>query len=200
MDLNTQSQMNPWRAIFIVLILLAMTIGALWLISQFIKSDVALGVIGFAGAIATASLQYRAAKEKEVASRLFSEKQKVYTELVTLIMKLFTSGSELAIGVPSEELVESLQGIRTKLIIWGSFDTVKSLDKMGEAGTTVTETANPAEGLIWLAHLMTNIRKDLGHKDPKAAGIEMAVGVIKAEERQQVRDLISKSKHGKSGK
>ena len=197
---TSSTQMNLWKAVFIVFLLIVATIVALWIISQFIKSDIALGAIGFAGAIATASIQYRTAKEKEAASRLFSEKQKVYSELVTLIMNLFSKGSELAEGPPSDELVTKLQEIRTKLIIWGSYDTVRALDRMGEAGLEAVEDSNPAQGLVWLAELMTNVRKDLGHKDPKAAGIDMAVGMIKPDERAKIREMINQAIQENKGK
>jgi hypothetical protein len=43
----------------------------IWVLDQFINSDLALAFLGFAGAIATASFQYRAAKDRETEARLF---------------------------------------------------------------------------------------------------------------------------------
>lgn len=184
-------QMNPWRALAIVALAVAIFLAALWVIDQFVQSELALGIIGGAAAIITASINYRAAKEKETESRLFSEKQKVYSELIEMIMGLFHNAKVGDEGQPNEELVERIKKVRTSLVIWGSFDTIKSLDAMGEAGMSVQNTGNPVEGLRWLGALMENIRRDLGHKDSNGSDIEIALGILVPKDRAKMREMLS---------
>jgi hypothetical protein len=83
------TRMNFWTSLAVVATAILLLVFFLWLLDQFIESDFALALLGFAGAIATASFQYRAVKDRETAARLFSEKQKVYTELTETIRTSF---------------------------------------------------------------------------------------------------------------
>jgi hypothetical protein len=109
---------NIWTAIAVVAAVIVLFGAVIWLLDQFIDSDLALAFLGFAGAIATASFQYRAAKDRETEARLFSEKQQVYTELTETIMSLFHGQKTPALHIDQAELVKKLQIIRTKLIVW----------------------------------------------------------------------------------
>lgn len=178
--------MNIVKALFVVAFATALFVFVVWFISQFIKSEIALGLIGFSGAIVTASMQYRAAKDKETSSRLFKEKQEAYSELIELIMGLFQSTKKSDSSMPEDQVLQKLQSIKTRLIVWGSFDTIRTLDQMGHASTT-----DPAKMLSWLGDLLTFIRKDLGHKDPDKSGTEIAIGLIVADEREGLRNAIA---------
>jgi hypothetical protein len=182
---------NIRTALTVVSALLVLGCAAIWFLSQFVKSDFALAILGIAGAIITASYQYRVAKNREAEARLFSEKQAVYTELTETIMEIFYSAkrdSEHSIG--TVEMAQKFQLIRTKLLVWGSFDTFRSLDQLGEISLDVQNTNDPTKILVWLGRLVGHMRKDLGHKDPKDSVREIALGLIVPEERVKIREAL----------
>jgi hypothetical protein len=187
------TRMNFWTSLAVVATAILLLVFFLWLLDQFIESDFALALLGFAGAIATASFQYRAVKDRETAARLFSEKQKVYTELTETIMDLFHSQGDPARRIAPEESVKRLQSIRTKLIVWGSFDTIRSLDQMGEIGLNEQRTQDPTGGLVWLSRLIAHMRKDLGHKDPKGSVVEIALGLVVPKDRVKIREALKRT-------
>ncbi|MDP6833377.1 MAG: hypothetical protein QF512_20665, partial [Alphaproteobacteria bacterium] len=162
-----------------------------WYLNNYVGAQFTIGVLGFAAAIITASIQYRSAKDKETDSRLFSEKQSIYTELMETMMGFIHQAKDPEWKFDEEEFVPRLQAIKTKLIVWGSFDTIRTLDKMGEIEV---KTDDPSHMLVWLGELMANIRKDLGHKDPNDAGIEIALGLIIPTDRAALRNTIMKVK------
>ena len=168
-----------------VLVVLAGATYALILLSEKTGSQVAVAILGVAGALVGAAYQFRLAKEKEAEARLFSEKQKVYSELITTIFSLFQNFSP----TDENEITRRLFHIRTSLIIWGSFETLKCLDAL-----SVLDTEHERNPLKWgikkQAELFAAIRKDLGHKDPINAGLEIAIGIIKGDERDNVRSQI----------
>jgi len=184
---------NVWTALAVVSAVILLLGLSIWFLSYFIKSDLALALLGFACAITTASFQYRAAKDRETEARLFSEKQKVYTELTETIMEIFHSQKDPELHIGQGELIKKLQLIKTKLIVWGSFDTIRSFDQMGEIGPNVQNPNDPTSGLVWLSRLIANMRKDLGHKDPKALTTEIALGLIVPEDRVKIREDLKKT-------
>ncbi|MBA3324628.1 MAG: hypothetical protein H0T41_04955 [Rhodobacteraceae bacterium] len=86
------------------------------------------------------------------------------------------------------DLVKKLQAIRTKLLVWGSATTIAALDKMVEL---------PSDGPVtmtrWMGTLFAAIRKDLGHKDPPDASLEMAVGMLISADRARLRQELAES-------
>ena len=179
-------------ALAVVSIIIVLVCAGIWFLSQFVKSDFALAILGFAGAIATASYQYRVAKNREAEARLFSEKQAVYTDLTETIMGLFHGQRTPELRMDQDELVKKLQIIRTKLLVWGSFETIRSFDQMGETGLDVQKTNDPTAGLVWLSRLIARMRKDLGHKDPKDSILELALGLVVPEERLKFREALKR--------
>lgn len=182
--------MNVWTGLAVVAVAIVLLGVVIWILNQFIDSDLALALLGFAGAIATASFQYRAAKDRETEARLFSKKREVYTELTEAIMSLFHGQKTPELRIEQDELVKKLQVIRTKLIVWGSFDTIRSLDQIGEMGLEAQQINNPAAGLVWLSRLISHMRKDLGHKDPKDSAVELALGLVVPEDRVKLREAL----------
>jgi hypothetical protein len=167
---------------------------AIWFLSQFVKSDFALAILGIAGAIITASYQYRVAKNREAEARLFSEKQAIYTELIETIMDIFYSVKEGSTHrLSDEEIARRLRLIKTKLLVWGSFDMIRLLDQLGEVGLDVQKENDPTTGLIWLSRLIGHMRQDLGHRDPKDSLMEIALGLIVPEERVKIREALAQA-------
>ena len=179
--------MNPFKALIIVTLIIILSIYAIWMLSKFISSDITIAIISGAVAIVIASTNYRFAKQKETEGRLFTEKQKVYSKLIEMIMGLFLRTYEGNLVQPDDELAKELHNIRTNLIIWGSLDTIKSLNDLSKLEAKIRDSGSPAEGLIWLGNLMENIRRDLGHKDAKNSGKEIAIGIIKTEDQPAIR-------------
>ncbi|NWG52866.1 MAG: hypothetical protein HXY28_04025 [Hydrogenophilaceae bacterium] len=180
-----------WVSLAVVLIVMAASAAAIIVVFRFTDPQFVLGVFGIAVAIITASFQYRAAKDKETDARLFSEKQAVYSDLIGTLMGLF---HEKKINpTPDEQtaLVKKLQAIRTKLLVWGSAETIAMLDKMGELPAAEPEQA-PAHMTRWMGALFAAIRKDLGHKDPPAASLEMALGMLIPADRGRLRQQLAK--------
>lgn len=168
-----------------ILVVLACATYALVFLIEKTGSQVAVAILGVAGALVGAAYQFRLAKEKEAEARLFSEKQKVYSELITTISLLYQNFA------PADEndVARRLFDIRTSLIIWGSFETLRCLDALSLPD--VEHEHNPLKwGIKKQAELFAAIRKDLGHKDPSNAGLEIAIGIIKGDERDGVRSQI----------
>src|SRR5947207_13987997 len=180
-----------WAAVAVVVVLVAAAVGALVAALRFTNSAFVLGVLSVAAAIIVAAIQYSQRKDKETDARLFSEKQAAYTELVGLIMGLL---HEQTVGTGSEvqpDLVAKLRGIRTQLVIWGSSATLLTFDNMGSLAADTT--GMPIGATKWMAELLGAIRKDLGHKDPSGAALEMALGILKEPDRSAMRVAITKA-------
>lgn len=180
-----------WASILIVVLVVGAGVVGLIALFLYTNTQFVLGVFGVGVAIITASINYRAAKEKEIDSRLFADKRTVYTELVGTVMGLF---HEKKINPTEEEqksLVKKLQGLRTQLLVWGSADTLQALDQM--SGLQQPDTSGlPIAGTRWLARLFSAIRTDLGHKDPPGAALEMALGMLNEPDRSNLRAAMAK--------
>jgi hypothetical protein len=182
-----------WTALAVVSAIIVLACAAIWFLSQFVESEFALAILGIAGAIITASYQYRVAKNREAEARLFSEKQAVYTDLIETIMDIFYNVKEGSKnGLSEDDISQKFRLIKTKLLVWGSFDMIRSLDQLGEVGLDVQDKSDPKSGLIWLSRLIGHMRKDLGHKDPKDSLTEIALGLIVPEERVKIREALAR--------
>lgn len=168
-------------AAFVALLILGGIVVALIALYKFTQSDFVLGVLGAVASVGLASYQFRKAKEREVEARLFSEKAAVYKRLIELIGTLFKQ--QKTGGADVEKLGETLQDIRTQLIIWGGSKTIQVLDSMGDNSA---ET-DPRALVRWLASLYAEIRKDLGHKDKEGAALEIALGHVIVTDRHMFR-------------
>lgn len=164
------------------LVFLAAVTVVLIVLFKFTKSDFVLGVIGAITSVGLASYQFRKAKEHEAEARLFSEKATVYKNLILLIADLF-KGQKLGQPRDIQKTSETLQEIRTQMIIWGSARTIRALDSMGD---NATET-DPKAMMNWLAGLYAAIRADLGHKDDLLAAKDIALGHVVVTDRHQFR-------------
>jgi hypothetical protein len=181
-----------WSSLFVVLVVLGAGAAALIAAYRYTNSEFLLGVLGVAVAIITASVQYRAAKDKETQAHLFAQKQQVYTDLIETLMGLFHEKKSNPSPVEQGVLVKKLQQIRTKLLVWGSASTIQALDKMGEIPSATEHTA--ATGTMWMSQLFTAIRKDLGHRDPPNAGDEIAIGMLIPADRETMRKALAKAR------
>ena len=138
-----------------------------------------------------AAYQFRLAKEKEAEARLFTEKQKVYSNLISTIFSIYQPEALKQKQPKDIEYARKFNEIRTSLIVWGSFETIKCLDSLSMSDAELQ--LDPLKwGLKRQAALFAAIRKDLGHKDPDDAGLEIAIGAIKGAERAEVRTKILK--------
>lgn len=175
--------------LFCVLTVLAACTYSIILLHEKTGSQVVLGIFGLAGGLIGAAYQYRLAKEKEAEARLFNEKQKVYSNLISTFFSMYQPDSLRQQPIDHIELARQLSNIRTALIVWGSFETIKSLDRLSVPDADVE--ADPLKwGLSRQGELLAAIRRDLGHKDPQEAGIEIALGIISGEERAEVRKKL----------
>lgn len=191
LEQNAMSPVSIWTAFVAAIVLIAAIVGAIVVVFKFTDSAFVLGVLPIAAAIIVAAIQYRAAKDKETDARLFSQKQAAYTELIAVIMGLFHEKKTNPTPDEQTALVKKLQSIRTQLVIWGSSSTLLTLDKMGLI--TPDTSGLPIEGMKWMAELFAAIRKDLGHKDPHGAALEMALGMLNEPDRSLLRAAIRKA-------
>jgi hypothetical protein len=180
-----------WTALTVAIALVAAIVIAIVLAFYFTESGFILGLLSVAGAIVIAAIQYRTAKDNETDARLFSQKQAAYSGLIGLIMRMFHEKRTNPTPAQQAALIKELQNIRTQLIIWGSSETILSLDRMGLI--TPDPSGMPTDGIKWMAELFAAIRKDLGHKDPPDAAMEIALGMLKAPDRSSLRDAIMKA-------
>lgn len=167
--------------------LLALIIISIGLLLTFIKSEITIGILGFTTAIVTASIQYRAAKDKESTSRLFSEKQKVYNELMEMIMRLFAGTKDPEHQYSEGELTLKALEVKSKLLTWASFETFTAFDKIGDR---IPDNAHDAYHLVLLANVIKSMRKDLGHKDQENASNIIALSFLTPEARAEIEPLL----------
>ena len=190
--------MTLTRAFFVLsTCALVVALIALFVAGYFPNAEIVVALIGLGGAIFGALLQYRWAKEKEAESRLFSEKQAVYVELITLIMSLLRPAAfrRQQNERSQDRLTLQLIEIRTKLIVWGSARTLLTLDEMSDlADDNQSDVID--RGLHWQGRLFDAIRSDLGHKDPPGVGLDIAVGILTPEERNRARARLGIEKRG----
>jgi hypothetical protein len=173
-----------------VLAVIAACTYAIILLNEKTGSQVVLGILGIAGGLVGAGYQYRLGKEKEADARLFTEKQTVYSNLISTIFSLYQSDALRRKPIDHVEFARQLNDIRTSLVVWGSFQTLKALDDL--AVPDAEQQTDPLKwGLMRQAALFSAIRSDLGHKDPPDAGLEIALGIIKGDERESVRRKLS---------
>ncbi|MEM1391004.1 MAG: hypothetical protein AAGG45_07965 [Pseudomonadota bacterium] len=191
-------QRQFWSVLFKVIVLFIALVLAAWFILQFSDSNFVLGVIGAVVAIITASMQYRAAKDRESDARLFAQKQEVYSDLIETVMGLFGGVKGKSAELTEMQLAEKLQSIRTKLLVWGSFETLNALNKLSYLGSDSAENQLDvaARGSEWLSELFRGIRRDLGHKDPADAHLELALSILNEPDRTNVRNRIKRKKNG----
>lgn len=176
-----------WTALVAATIIVAVVATAIILVFKYTDSQFVLGVFGFAAAIITASFQYRAAKDKETEARLFTQKQGVYSDLINMLMGMFHAKKTSLTDDEQAELISKLRQIRTQLLIWGSSATLLALDKMS---ALQEQSPLPINGTKWMSELFAAIRKDLGHRDPHGASLEMALGMLNEPDRSVLRAAI----------
>ncbi len=174
-----------------VLVAVGCTAYAIVFIYEKTGSQVVVTILGIAGALVGAAYQFRLAKEKEAEARLFTEKQKVYSNLISTIFSIYQPEALKQKQPKDIEYARKFNEIRTSLIVWGSFETIKCLDSL-----SISDAELQLDPLKWglkrQAALFAAIRKDLGHKDPDDAGLEIAIGAIKGDEREEVRTKVLK--------
>lgn len=184
----------PWKLLTYTVVSLIAFLAFAWILGKIAESDIIVATLGFAGAVIVASIQYRLAKNREAEARLFSEKQKVYADLIQTIMDTFQDVKKPNARQGANNISEKLIKIKPKMIIWGSFGTIASLDRMGDLKDSSGDTDTLVVGLERLGDLIDNIRRDLGHtNDPENAGKEIALGFVTHSERPAVRARIKAS-------
>jgi hypothetical protein len=63
---------------------------------------------------------------------------------------------------------------------------------MGELSLHAQKPDDPTPGLVWLSRLISHMRKDLGHKDPKDSTVEIALGLVVPEDRVKIREALKR--------
>lgn len=181
-----------WSASLVFTLVIALGVAGLATLFHFTDSQFVLSVFGIAVAVITASINYRAAKNKETNARLFADKREVYVDLVQTVMNLLHERKANPTVEEQAALVKKFQTLRTQLLVWGSAATVLALDKMGEMEAK-PESA-PANMTVWMAQLFAAIRKDLGHEDTPEESVELALGMLIPKDRAVVRAELKKNK------
>lgn len=177
---------SPATSLVYATILVLIVAGGVALVYRFTNSEILLGILGGTVAIITAAFQYRAAKDNETAARLFQEKQAIYKELISIIMDQIKQKGRAKTTKEEAQLIDKMQDIRKNLIIWGSADTIRCLDRLSDRELK-PEEIDAKDMITWFSELFSSVRKDLGHKDPPNAALEMALGILTAKDRAEIR-------------
>jgi hypothetical protein len=187
--MNT-SQKSLAFSLFVLIFIILIAIVSIIIAYKNTSAQIVLGVLGFSAAIITASMQYKSAKDRETESRLFSEKQPVYSKLVKLILNI-SENMQTDDGSAADELVKQFKDIRTELIIWGHHETILAFDDFAKLNPEGTPEEIVSEGIKKIARLFSAIRSDLGHKDPDTAGRDLALGMLKPPDRERVAAILA---------
>lgn len=147
---------------------------------KYLDKNVIAALLGLSGTVFTISLQYRNTKKKEIDARHFSEKQKAYTELLDLIISLFKGEKGLSETTSQDELTVKMLDLKSKLLVWASYETLLAFDKIGDVAA---DQKNPYEILYTVGNLIKSMRKDLGHNDPAQSAKHFALTFLNAEAR-----------------
>ena len=156
------------------------------------------GLIYFLYLLATASDQVRLAaltailsvgtivyshsltSRREIASRQFSRKSDVYEEIMATISSLMNS-TRKGEQVNDNKLIEEISAILPKLMVWAGPDVLLAWIRMS------TPNGEPMAALQAGGHLITSLRKELGHLDDSSLGPLGALSaLLKRDEKGQI--------------
>src|SRR5665213_785422 len=99
-------------------------------------------------------------KEKEIDSRLFPEKAKVYTEILEIIKQFTSSDKPWHTPMHENDMAKRLMDVQFKMLVWSSPKAIKAFNSLGDLSE-----ADLGEMIARIAFLYGCIRRDLGHND-----------------------------------
>ncbi|MCA8901746.1 MAG: hypothetical protein KDA53_10890 [Hyphomonas sp.] len=167
---NQSARVRDVVVALLVLAFCALLIVGVW---SFTETKFLLGVLGFCSTVVLASYQYRKAKEREVEGRLFANKAEIYQGIANIVKELMLSIKDPSQSVHADELTKRMIDYRAKMLVWSSLDTIRAYDALSKL-----EGKPALEIMMALANLYESMRKDLGHKDPDGAGLQIMIGNI----------------------
>jgi hypothetical protein len=133
-----------------------------------LNPTVAAGILAAATTVVVSVVSVLISKHLEqrnnVLTALREKKAPVYEELLEFIFRTI-NGDKMGLAPLTEaEVVTKFSGLTQRLIVWGSDDVVKALNKFRRYSVKISQDVNGA-GLTALAieELFLEIRKDLGH-------------------------------------
>ena len=152
-----------------------------------ISSAVVLQTLALLVTVGLAIWTYNKTKEKEIASRLFPEKAKIYEKLLDAVKFSMKAAGSKSDGQEGEvhvdpELVERLRELQYSAIIWGDQEFIDVLSQF------TGESEDPSHVFKKVADMYKQMRKELGHKDRPSIGWDALALMIKADERAVIRD------------
>ncbi len=128
---------------------------------------------------------YRHEKEKrlQIEKQLSESKYKVYIQLLTVFFHIFKQVKK-GQKTNADKLIGTMVDIKKELIIYGNDDVLKSFFNWEKASQS-------NENLYALAHLVIEVRKDMGNPKTKITTLDFLNSLVATKE-----DLQSLKKNG----
>ena len=120
-------------------------------------------IVSVASVLVSKHLEQR----NNVLTELRVKKAPVYEELLEFIFRIL-NGEKMGLAALSEtEIAAKYSGITQRLIVWGSDDTVKAMNKFRRYSLNMSadNKASTAITMLSVEELFLAIRKDLGHSN-----------------------------------
>jgi hypothetical protein len=160
-------------------------------IANTLDAQVILAWATFVATTGFAIWSFNRTKKKEADALLFSERAKVYKEIIDVIRDLLFSTKGWVPAPDPTELAMRLSQSRFDLITWGGQDTIRAIMELENL-----RSDGPHSAFDVTMNLYSKIRRDLGHTDDDTLAEDLVLSQINLEEREQVRAQIRNYKSG----
>lgn len=132
------------------------------------------------GSIITVIIQERITKLRSIEEKLREDRRKVYIDLMSPFIQMFTKGPDQQQKALNELLSPEYRKTSFELTLLGSDEVVKAYGNLMQYSFQLEKQEIDKNMLIKLyATLMLNIRKDLGNKDTQLNEKDMLAYLIK---------------------
>lgn len=154
-------------------------------ITKDFNGTMALGGVTLFATTGLALWQFDRTKRKEADARIFALRAPIYEKLVVILRDLMFETKGWSDKRDPDDLARELAVITYEMMVWGGQDTVRAVMSLSEM-----PNAEPGPILRVIANMFKAIRKDLGHTDDANLSEDLVVQMIRADEREKVRNLL----------
>ena len=184
-----------WKVVGAVVLLTLGLASFVWLAVALTKTaaEFQAGLNAAIVAFAIAVWNQRAIRKREIDSRHFSEKQKIYNEFVNVMHGQLLAGKLGRRPLSEKKLMEKLVQFKKNLLVWGDEATINVWLKM-EAGLASLEQREEGDMSILLVwdDVLRQLRKDLGKRDLFLKRGSLVALFLKAEEHPKLWETAKK--------
>ena len=186
---------SNWNVVGTVVVLIIGLVSVLWLAVALTKTEAEFqaGVIAAIVAFSVTVWNQRAIRKREIDSRHFSEKQKIYNEFVNVMHGQLLAVKLGRTQLSGKKLTEKLVQFKKNLLVWGDDATINVWLRMEAELATLSrrEEGDMSILLVW-DDVLRQLRKDLGKRDLFLKRGSLVALFLKAEEHSNLWEAAKK--------